>query len=404
MTVSIVPNENLVYSGEAQNLMSNTVSVKDTSSQEAVKDATIAYVVQTTAAQDAASLQYSANSPTATDAGTYYVYYKAEKDGYETAYGDAIVTIQKQPVTLTWTAESFPDGKAPYGSTLSPPTATCESLNPTVTLSSHPGTSEALCDVGTYVYTATVDNPNYKITNPTCTVKITGDLITGYTLTPYGGEAGILFDAQEHKAGSLQVDSTATEDVTIQYQLDDGYWVNEMPTVCAVGEHHLKVSLTKTGFEELLLESAVTILPVSYVTERCDYLAGWDLVLAYTNTAATFTYDGVPMYDLTGRGYRHGETEYAHVYGALVQGYGNVTLVTPSSHAAKSMDGSSGVGAAFDVNRSGNVDINDVVAVQAVYNVREEYFAEDKLPVVLRADVNGDKKVDTSDCNLIKGQ
>lgn len=404
MDVSISPVENLVYSGEAQNLMPSSVSIKDKDGQTDITGAAITYTVLTEKQDEVSSLSYSETSASKTNAGTYYVYYKATKDGYAPAYGDAVVTIQKKPVMLTWTIQ---DGttQAYTENPISPPTASCSEsgVTPTVKLTSPAGITDPPSDVGTYVYTATVNNPNYEITNPTCTVKITGQTITGYTLTPYGGEAGILFDAQEHDAGSLTKDDGATPDVQKKYQLDCGGWVDVMPKVRAVGTHYLKVRLTKTGFEEKVLESTVTILPVSYVTERCDYLAGWDLVLAYTNTDATFTYDGISMYELTSLGYQYGETQYAHVYGALVQGYGNVTLVTPSSLAAKSIGCVSGDNR-FDVNQSEIADINDVVAVQAVYNIREEYFAEDKIPIVLRADVNGDKRVDTSDCNLIKGQ
>ena len=57
---------------------------------------------------------YSATNPTYTDAGTYAVYYKVEKDGYHDATGSANVTISKKSVTVSGltAAEKTYDGTA----------------------------------------------------------------------------------------------------------------------------------------------------------------------------------------------------------------------------------------------------------------------------------------------------
>ena len=59
--------------------------------------------------------------------------------------------------------------------------------------------------------------------------------------------------------------------------------------------------------------------------------------------------------------------------------------------------------ATLDVNSSNSVDLNDAVAVVAVYNAKETYM-NGHMPIVLKADVNHDKVVNAEDFGKIKAE
>ena len=59
--------------------------------------------------------------------------------------------------------------------------------------------------------------------------------------------------------------------------------------------------------------------------------------------------------------------------------------------------------ATLDVNTSSSVDLNDAVAVVAVYNAKETYM-NGHMPIVLKADVNHDKVVNAGDFSEIKAE
>lgn len=140
--------------------------------------------------------------------------------------------------------------------------------------------------------------------------------------------------------------------------------------------------------------------PDSKVEIVNDYVAGYDLVLVYTDSNATFTYDGAAMYDVTAAGYKYqNTTEYRHVYG----------LVVPAA-AADETKVAAGTGAfealpyGYDVNGNGTVaDLDDAMVVVGVYNVRAAYVPA-KMKMVLQADVNGDKLVNVLDFGTIRAE
>ena len=172
--------------------------------------------------------------------------------------------------------------------------------------------------------------------------------------------------------------------------------------------------------------AAATVLPpvtltmdweksVACQVEVNDFIVGWDLVLVYTNDEVPgFTYDGALLYDVSDLGYKFGTvwnqngtavvtpgTGYTYVYGLIVHGDADADKVAPSGKTAAVLDRSNSKDR-YDVNNSNTVDINDFVAVAAVYNVNDEYLNEERMSVVLLADVSGNKMVDTYDCSLIK--
>lgn len=140
------------------------------------------------------------------------------------------------------------------------------------------------------------------------------------------------------------------------------------------------------------------------VSETADYVAGYKLVLVYTNTDnVTFEYGGKLMIDVTSRGYKYDGVSYNHVY----------AFVTPALDETFDLDaykdliqcnipGKDGLytmpAYTTDLNFDGDMTVLDISTGYGIYNAIDTYMAEIKYQKnILRADTNGDKKVDTAD-------
>lgn len=153
---------------------------------------------------------------------------------------------------------------------------------------------------------------------------------------------------------------------------------------------------------------------------KADYVAGYRLVLVYTNVDnAFFNYGGVNMFDVTASGYKYVDYDYAtgtapagveykHVYGLVVPSIG-VYEATEEYHKQYE----SRVGYSFDfvdkpekvvydndINLTEVLDVNDYSMTNGIYNViyNSSRFAKN----FLKADVNHDKMVDTDDAGAVK--
>lgn len=309
-----------------------------------------------------------------------------------------------------------------------------------------------LKDVAVYELTATLDPAiadNYIIKNATVKVLIDGSAISGYSLANADGEgAAKWYDAENHTPAKLVEAEDKTEGVTIAYTvLKDGVpmegktGLTEIPEdLKEVGVYTVKATVTKAGYyDKELTPVTFTIKSVEFKVEKADWVTGWDVVFVYTKEAGVhFTYDGLDMFDMSslkvnGKQYKFenkDENNYPYVYGIAVFGDADTTLVVPSNGGVKTIDNTQGtdpvvVDARCNINNSPagagitgekrGVDMNDLVACQAVYNVSEEYLKtknigtevtadvdDEKMAIVLKADVNGDKKIDTNDCAEIK--
>ena len=139
---------------------SASVSVTDLS------DATITY-------SETENGTYEATSPSYKNAGTYTVYYKIEKEGYEPENGTLTVKINQKAITVKAKDESKTYGDTDPAFTYDVDSST--SLITDDTLSGITVTRLAGEDVGTYTMTATQSsgaNPNYNITFNTGTFTI----------------------------------------------------------------------------------------------------------------------------------------------------------------------------------------------------------------------------------------
>lgn len=151
-----------------------------------------------------------------------------------------------------------------------------------------------------------------------------------------------------------------------------------------------------------------------------DYIAGYRLVLVYTNVdKAYFTYKGQEMYDVSDAPYEYYDydfttmtatkdtTEYKHIYAIVVDAeYGyedtteneamyanNVEFASETAKPEKILYNS-------DINYTGELDVEDFSITNGVYNVL--YRGKAFITRLLKADVNGNKLVDTEDAGMIK--
>ena len=444
MTASVTAETGLSYKGDntPQKLVKDGYTAKDNSTGAAITDATIKYAVKTKAETeqtsfDAAALVYDTTNPTVNKAGDYVLFYQISRPGFVTVNDRVNVSVAKANVTVTW---SFPenitptngkagDGVTPVttdyyvtytGENFTNPTATYPNLDnnnaPTsLTVTMTTPENGTMKQTGTYTFKATLPD-DYSFTNPTeetRTVLVDGSIITGYTLENTDEGTEEWYDGKAHDVAKLtESTSDKTEGVTVQYSIDGGTtWANEMPKVIEVSKNEVLMKLTADGYYEQIQSVNFEIKNVEYKVEKTDWVTGWDMVLVYTNdTVPGFKYDGKMMYNLSNMAnkYAHDTGTYTYVYGLVVNGDANITLVVPSNEAATAIDyngtaeGTGAQSSQYDVNSSNNVDINDLVAVQGIYNVDSLYMNNQQMSVVCRADVNRDKKVDTMDCSQIK--
>ena len=399
---------------------------------------------------------YTSTIPAPVNAGEYVVFYKVAKDGYVTVSDKINVSIDKAETTITWNATGFTkvnegvtkdhegnvvteDYYKEYENTAAAlPVAEYDCLetnhkgNATVEITT-PEDATELKSVGSYTVTASLSD-NYKILNPTCKLLIDGALIKGYDLqnadanndgSVTDADETVWYDGNNHVVAQLVKETTlvpAEESVTIKYSLDGGEWQDSIPSVKEVGKYELKMKITADSYYDFIDTVNFEIKNVEYKVEKTDYVTGWDLVLVYTNDAVpgfTYTIEGDTtvvknMYNVSDLGYEHDTvwnaagtavatagTHYTHVYGLVVFGDADITKVVPSNEASITINRNNTKNR-YDVNNSNTVDINDLVAVQGTYNVGADYLNDEQMSVVLRADVSGNKKVDTYDCSLIK--
>ena len=465
MTASVTPINGQSYKATELKLLQPGYSAVDSTTGKAITDATITYAYLTKAEVEGtlvegktdeyvegkepkvpAGTAYTSTIPAPVNAGDYVVFYKVDKDGYVTVADKINVSIDKAETTITWKATGFSkvnegvtkdhagnnvteDYYKEYADTAAAlPVAEYDCLetnqkgNATVTITT-PVDATELKSVGSYTVTASLSD-NYKILNPTCTLLIDGALIKGYDLQNTTEGEQVWYDDSDHTVAQLVKDTTLVppeENVTIKYSLNGGAWQDTIPNVKEVGKYELKMKITADSYYDFTDTVNFEIKNVEYKVEKTDYVTGWDLVLVYTNDAVPgFKYDMggetglVNTYNVSDLGYEHGTvwnaagtavtttgTHYNYVYAIVVFGDADITKVVPSNKASITIDRTNTKNR-YDVNNSNTVDINDLVAVQGTYNVGSDYLNDEQMSIVLRADVSGNKKVDTYDCSLIK--
>lgn len=212
-------------------------------------------------------------------------------------------------------------------------------------------------------------------------------------LTVSADDVTVDYDGQPHG-----VTATANKDgATIKYADADGeYTLNESPAYTAVGEYTVKFRATLKGYQPATGEAKVTINQPKYFTETTEYVSGYSLVLVYTDYDATrYTYNGNTMLDVTSAGYARSGVEYQHVYGWVVKGAPELSKI------GYTQDNTVRVAYSKDVNASGTTDLRDVVATVGIYNADARYMLDSNMAMILRADIDHNKKVDSRDYGAI---
>lgn len=338
--------------------------------------------------------------PTFTNGGTYNVSYTISKDNYTDVTDSYTFTITKATmtgITVNAVSNAVYNGNAqaaiasptiPTGATIQYSTdngANWVSEIPTYT------------NAGTYTvqYKVTMANYDDVTSSVTFTIAQKAVTITVNNKTITLGDALPTFD------GSVEGLVNDSDLGTITYTCPDYQQ--------AVGTYDIIASYTEnTNYTVTATEGTLTVSEPTYAVEVIDeYVSGYRMILVYTNDASTFSYDGKAMYDVTSAGYKYGEsqTAYNHVYAIVVAGAEGETEDTLQAKVAANMTAVAAVldCATLDVNSSNSVDLNDAVAVVAVYNAKETYM-NGHMPIVLKADVNHDKVVNAGDFGEIKAE
>ena len=244
------------------------------------------------------------------------------------------------------------------------------------------------CFIETYGSSISGDAEPCAISDPAqVTIKLKDDL------TVSADDVTVDYDGQPHG-----VNATANKPgATIMYADANGeYTLDESPAYTAVGEYTVKFRATLKGYKPATGEAKVTINQPKYFTETTEYVAGYSLVLVYTDyDTPRYTYDGNTMLDVTSAGYARSGVEYQHVYGWVVEG-------TPElSKIGYTQEDTVRVAYSKDVNASGTTDLRDAVATVGVYNADASYMLDSNMAMILRADIDHNKKVDSRDYGAI---
>ena len=370
---SVTANPDATYDGEAHESAIVTLP----------KGATISYTCN--------DVEYT-TVPSFTDVGTYTVSYTISAgSNYNDATGSYTFTIKDG--TLTGITDT--DYNAPYDGQAHTITVTAPD-GATITYSEtengeYIATAPTLTNAGTKTVYWKVEKTGYTTVTGSNTIAITKKAVT------------ITIDAKSKSIGDADPEFTATvtglvneKDLgTITYTREPGE---------TAGTYEISASYTENAnYDVTVTKANLTISAPTFVVETVeDYVTGYSLVLVYTDGNATFTYDGTAMYDVTTAGYKCKTEEsasYAHVYALVVKDKADQTKIaagtTPVAGTLQCND--------LDVNKSDSVDLRDAVAVVAVYNANETYMTK-YMSIVLEADVNHDKQVDSQDFGKIKAE
>ena len=188
-------------------------------------------------------------SPTYTDAGTYWAHYQIERTNYNTIADSAKVEISKATTAITFDEQSY---SATFGETFTAPVANTdpEGLNVTATSSSNTLVATVadgvISIIGIGETTITVSfagNNNYKPATATYNLNVAAGTITGITATGYTGT----YDGIGHG-----ITVTAPEEATIKYGTKKGtYNLNESPTYTDAGSYMVHYQVERTNYNTI---------------------------------------------------------------------------------------------------------------------------------------------------------
>lgn len=249
------------------------------------------------------------------------------------------------------------------------------------------------CFMDSYGSSVSGNSEPCQVSGP-ATVKIT----LKDDLTVSADDVTVDFDNRPHS-----VTATANKaGADIKYADATGaYTLTASPAYTNVGKYTVKFCATLKGYEPAYGEATITIDQPKYFTETTEYVSGYTLLLVYTNYDTTrYTYDGNTMLDVSKANYSLKGKAYEHVYGWVVKGEADTSKIGYTASPTTM------IGYSNDVNASGEVDMRDVLATSGIYNADKIqggalYMTDSNMEMILRADVNHDKTVDTGDVSQV---
>ena len=383
-----VTGSNTVQIGKA-----NITGYSVTAKPEAIYDGT-AKVSADVTLPEGATITYTYGEqtynavPSFTDVGSYTVSYTISAgDNYNNVTDIYIFAIKEGTLTVTGTDYNAAYDGSAHTITVSAPDGAVISYSETEN-GAYSATAPTLTNVGSKTVYWKVEKAGYTTVVGSNTITITAKAVT------------ITVDDNEKTLGDKDPAFTGTVTGLVN-ENDLGTITYTRKAGETAGEYAITANYTaNANYDVTVHKGTLTIGAPVYVTEITEYVAGYKLVLVYTNSNATFTYANAAMYDVTSAGYKYNKAdEYSHVYALVVNGTADTDKVaagtTPVVEILNCSD--------LDVNKSGSVDLRDAVAVVAVYNANETYMTK-YMAIVLEADVNHDKHVTSDDFSLIKAE
>lgn len=253
---------------------------------------------------------YSTTNPTYTNAGTYTVYYKVTKAGYETITGSEVVQINKAagkvtlssstgsltyPATDTFTVtENISGGELSL--TISNNKIVTATINGTIV------TTKSNTTAGTTTITVTsAETDNYYSASATYTIAVKSGTLN-VTANGYTG----VYDGKSHG-----ITVTAPDGATITYTaVENGTYSSTNPTYTNAGTYTVYYKVVKSGYETVLGSKTVKIskapgkvtlsssngsftYPASGTINVTENISGGDLSVKSSNSSiATATING----------------------------------------------------------------------------------------------------------------
>ena len=202
---------------------------------------------------------YTTTQPSFTDPGEYTVWFRLEKEGYETVVGSASVTIMKL-AQIDYTVQGFNgyyDGKA-HTITLNVATEGVTATFATSEGGAYTATQPSFTESGEYTVWFRLEKEGYETITGSASVTIMELAQIDYTVQGFNG----YYDGKAHTI-ALNI---ATEGATATYATsEDGAYTATQPSFTEPGEYTVWFRLEKEGYETVVGSASVTIMELAQI-------------------------------------------------------------------------------------------------------------------------------------------
>ena len=212
---------------------------------------------------------YTATQPSFTESGEYTVWFRLEKEGYETVVGSASVTIMKL-AQIDYTVQGFNgyyDGKA---HTIALNVAT-EGVTATFATSeggAYTATQPSFTEPGEYTVWFRLEKENCATVTGSASVTIMELAQIDYSVQGYNG----YYDGQPHSIAL----SIATEGVSVTYAAsEDGAYSATLPSFTETGTYTVWFKLEKENCETVVDSASVTIMQLGKIEYMVSNYSGY---------------------------------------------------------------------------------------------------------------------------------